>query len=194
MLEKNSQTSVAADYPWIVSGALEMAVSNDNHSASPVVTREKRVASVACEKRCSNWSGLGSTIEVPTSYLLDVEHPQILAGLYYELAERLESLSSKLDGWKGPDSVKAISASRYHAQNFLWKLALENVDRRPAIGLDYEGTFSFSWFEERLKADLTVYDDGSYSFFATDGDTVASVDDASVQDPLHSRLLSVLLS
>lgn len=113
---------------------------------------------------------------------------------YFDLAQRLKVLASKKDGWKGIDSLAALPEAHRHASDMLNKLAQEGIDRRPSIGLDYEGTFSLSWLDDSINVDLTVYEDGSYSFFASSKETRISVDEAKLSDPLHGRLLSVLLS
>ena len=104
------------------------------------------------------------------------------------------ALSKKQDGWKGPESQGAIPLAFEHASHMLRKLALEGIDRRPFVGLDYEGTFSFAWFDGKLNIDLTVYDDGTYSFFGTDGVRSASADDARLSERLSPQLLGLLLS
>ena len=113
---------------------------------------------------------------------------------YFSVARRLKELSSKQNGWKGVDSVAPRDSSLKSAHVLLRKLAQEGIDRRPAIGLDHEGTFSFLWLDTDVKADLTVYDDGTYSFFVKSDGHSASVDDASITEPLDSRLLGALLS
>lgn len=113
---------------------------------------------------------------------------------HFSSAQRIKDLSSKEDGWKGADSHSPTANMYELAIKMLSKLAREGIDRAPSIGLDYEGTYSFSWSDDAITVDVTIYDDGTYSFYASDANSSSVVDDANLSGPLHSRLLSVLLS
>lgn len=112
---------------------------------------------------------------------------------YFDLNDRLLQLSQKEDGWKGEKSVAPSREARKAASEMISKLAHEGVERRPSIGLDYEGTFSLNWMDDKLSADLTVYEDGTYSFFATSDGRSAMADEERISEPLNGRLLSFLL-
>ena len=112
---------------------------------------------------------------------------------YFELSDRLSQLSKKEDGWKGEKSIAPSSEARKAASDLLSKLAHEGIEKRPSIGLDYEGTFSLTWMDDKISADLTVYEDGTYSFFATSDGQSAMADEERISEPLNSRLLSFLL-
>ena len=111
---------------------------------------------------------------------------------YFNVCDRLFALSGKQDGWKGPDSRAALRPAFEHAGHFLWKLVLDGVKRRPVIGLDHEGTFSFCWVDGNSSIDLTVYQDGTYSYFATDGKQSMTSDNALVAGRISPRLLDLL--
>lgn len=113
---------------------------------------------------------------------------------YDEALGRLKELAEKENGWKGAGSIAPSQSALYFAYDLLHKLALENIDRRPSIGLDYEGTFSLSWVDEVISIDLTVYDDGNYSFFASNQVENYSVDEETLANPLSGQLLSILFS
>ena len=113
---------------------------------------------------------------------------------YDDRAERIEILSGHSDGWKGPDSYAPKIEAKRCALEMLRKLAQARIPRRPLIGLDFEGTFSFSWLDQDVSVDLTVYGDGTYSFFASSAERSASADDEPITKPLHSKLLSTLRS
>ena len=85
---------------------------------------------------------------------------------HFEIAKEIRALASKVDGWKGENSRAPSRSAVDRAQDLLRKLSDEKVERRPTVGLDHEGTFSFMWLDDEVRADLTVYDDGTYSFFA----------------------------
>ncbi len=113
---------------------------------------------------------------------------------YKDRVERIEILSGHSDGWKGPDSHAPEIEAKRNALEMLRKLAMAGIPRRPSVGLDFEGTFSFSWLDQDVGVDLTVYGDGTYSFFASSADYSASADDEPITKPLHSKLLSTLRS
>lgn len=74
----------------------------------------------------------------------------------------------------------------------LRKLAIDGSVRRPSIGLDFEGTFSFAWFDAGTSADMTVYGDVTYSFFVSRGNRSTSADDERIDEPLHDALVDAL--
>lgn len=172
-------------------GGLTVVVDPGSVSAQSQQMPAVQTAPVHRERYASHqFSGLDEGV---ASYLTGWQVQQAPREWYFELSERLVELSKKDDGWKGDDSVAASEATLKYARDLLWKLAQEGIDRAPKVGLDYEGTFSFMWFDEDVKADLTVYGDGTYSFFAKDHSLDAAVDEARISEPLDGRLLSVLL-
>lgn len=119
-------------------------------------------------------------------------HP--LPNWYSELKERITKLGNRTDGWKGPDSQAPKPKTVKFALEMLLNLGSNRIPRRPSIGLDFEGTFSFSWFDESVSADMTVYDDGTYSFFITNGKNWAGADAEKINKPIHSDLINILRS
>ena len=117
----------------------------------------------------------------------------LFAEWYYELSDRIDLLARNVDGWKGPNSVAADADAVAQAQAFLAKLSRDGIERRPSLGLDFEGTLSFSWIDDDVQADLTIYGDGTYSFFAAGQHANYTVDEASLDAPIDARLVSILL-
>ena len=111
---------------------------------------------------------------------------------YPDVCNRMFTLSKKQNGWKGPGSRATLRPTFEHAGHLLWKLVLDGIKRRPVIGLDYEGTFSFCWIDDHSSIDLTVYQDGTYSYFATDGKQSMTSDNALVAERISTRLLDLL--
>ncbi len=112
-----------------------------------------------------------------------------------ELRSRIDELGSSQDGWKGPESRAPNEDACRHAKTMLDRLATAGISRRPMVGLDFEGTFSFCWFDDGVNGDLTVYDDGTYSFFiSNEDDETARADEDRVDQPLNSGLLHILNS
>jgi len=152
-------------------------------------------------ERNGNQSNSGEYISQFSSSNLQPEHvkssywydPAAAIG-YNEAEKRILKLSEKTNDWKGSNSFAPSKDAQNYAYQLLTKLHSERIEKIPSIGLDYEGTFSFFWSDQDITIDLTTYEDGSYSFFATDGSKKFSVDEASLYEPLHQHLLSILLS
>ena len=139
----------------------------------------------------SSWVDVTST---STDSFVPFGPPLPYKSWHFEVFDRMVALSEKQDGWKGPDSLGALPLAFKHANHFLRKLVIDGIDRRPTVGLDYEGTFSFAWSDGNLSIDLTVYDDGTYSYFATDGERPATADNARLSERMSPELLSLLSS
>lgn len=137
-------------------------------------------------------------ISYATRNLFDPIKPQELKfpapAWYSEVVERIDMLSKKKEGWKGQESHEMKPFVRKLALTFLRKLIHEGVDRRPTVGLDYEGTVSFSWIRDDISADLTIYEDGTYSYYAEKDDNTAGSDETSLSEPLDPKLVSILCS
>lgn len=145
-----------------------------------------------------DWLRLIRNVRVQCIFLLDSQvsdlSAQILSNWHSELKDRIKDLGRRPDGWKGPDSRAPETDAVDCALEMLHKLALAGIPRRPSIGLDFEGTFSFAWFDEDVSADMTVYADGTYSFFVSSNTCTASADDERIEEPIHSDLLNALQS
>jgi len=189
MFNVNRPSSVTDSCAWLTAAAVGMVVVSGAATSSNAGTSYKRVLNKGAE--VSPWAGVSRTTAdtyLPTSQSVSIEN------WHFELSDRMADLAVKQDGWKGPESIAALPMALEYANYLLRKLAVEGIDRRPTVGLDYEGTFSFTWSENEFRADLTVYDDGTYSFFASDGTNSATADEALISDRLPAQLLGLLLS
>jgi len=182
-------SSSVSDFAWLSAAAFVASVASV--TAPPVSASGDYRRQLEKAPEVSPWSYVAST---STDGFVPVGAPLMYEAWHFEVSDRMVALSEKQDGWKGPESQGAIPMAFEHANHMLRKLAVEGIDRRPSVGLDYEGTFSFTWSDGNLNIDLTVYDDGTYSFFATDGVRSATVDDAPVSERLSPELLGLLLS
>ncbi len=110
------------------------------------------------------------------------------------LSERIQYLSRKEDGWKGEESVGPSPQARDEALEFLKKLSVENIAIPPHVGLDYEGAYAFCWSDEDFVTDLSIYGDGTYSYFAKRGGRIATSDEALISKPIDSGLRNLLVA
>ena len=116
------------------------------------------------------------------------------ATVFEKLLERVDYLNRKQHGWKGEESVPPSIATVSDARAFIRKLANEGITKAPSIGLDSDGDFVFFWREELLVLNLSIYGDGTYSFFAKVGDKSKTVDEATMSDPLDYFIKYALTS
>lgn len=106
---------------------------------------------------------------------------------------RLSYLSSMKDGWKGRNSRAATEPTLLDCLAVVEKLNdVLPSSALPDIGLDEEGYLNLSWQGAGLVGSLSVYGDGTYSFFARSGARSASSDSASIAGPLDSTLTEIL--
>jgi len=171
--------------------------------ASPTPTTEQMtmVFTVVCLSSFSSFASDDQCItdhtfqNPPSAYATSFTSVAPSSQWHQELERQIEELSSRQNGWKGPESKAPNADATHYAQQMLTQLATAQISRQPMIGLDFEGTFSFSWFDDNVSADLTVYDNGIYSFFISNkrGNT-ASADEARVDKPLSSNFLQILNS
>ncbi|WP_420861936.1 hypothetical protein [Algirhabdus cladophorae] len=188
MNEVNRSSSVT-DFAWISAAAFVAGVASVTASPASANIDYRRQLEKAPE--ISPWADIAST---STDGFVPIGGPLSYESWYFEVSDRMVALSEKQDGWKGPESQSVLALAFEHANHLLRKLAVDGIDRRPTVGLDYEGTFSFAWSDGHLSIDLTVYDDGTYSYFATDGVRSATADDALINERLCPQLLGLLLS
>lgn len=197
MYSQVKTSSFSSSPKSVISAALlGLAVGSQPTTAAPHISSVKRSTAEAGFYRLASARSAQGTgrLDDSDSFLAGWQGSPIASEWHFEIASEMRALASKPDGWKGADSHSASISALHRAQDLLWKLSVEKVERRPAVGLDHEGTFSFMWMDDEISADLTVYEDGTYSFFAKGPNSMAMVDDASIAEPLDRRLLSVLLS
>ena len=109
--------------------------------------------------------------------------------------DRLSFLRSLQDGWLGVDSLAASEETGKEAASLLRKLAIEIPDAPlPVIGLDTDGTIVMTWTRDGLAGSLTIYGDGTYSYFVRRGEKVAKNPEARISKPLDRKLISLLAS
>ena len=188
-MNEANRSSLVSDYAWISAAAY--VVDFFSMTAPPVRANVNHRRQSEKVSRISPWADVKST---STNGFVPVGAPLVYESWHFEVSDRMVALSEKQDGWKGPDSLSTLPLAFEYANHLLWKLAIDGIDRRPTVGLDYEGTFSFAWSDGNLSIDLTVYDDGTYSYFATDGVRSATEDDALLSERMSPQLLGLLLS
>lgn len=109
--------------------------------------------------------------------------------------DRIMMLSKMEDGWKGPGSKAPSAIAKRDAQALLRKIVSISDDlTMPGIGLDEEGVFTLSWFDAAKSGCISVYGDGTYSFFMKSRILPVSKDEESIGRPLDSGLVAALLS
>lgn len=98
--------------------------------------------------------------------------------------ERIDSYSGLEDGWVTSDSLGPSGNALAEATEFVDALSRAGVKYQPGISLDTSiGAFLFDWFSHwngrfplpkgELKVDVSLYNDGTYSFYAQHKDIIA---------------------
>lgn len=131
----------------------------------------------------------------PSTYIASLTSATPSSQWHHELKQRIDKLSNHQDGWKGPESIAPNADATRYANEFLEQLVNVNIKNQPMVGLDYEGTFSFCWNDDQVSGDLTVYDNGTYSFFISNNrGRTASAEEDRIGDPLNTVFLEILNS
>lgn len=130
-----------------------------------------------------------SAAKTVDSFLLELMQS---VAMWAHVYERIGELSSKNDGWKGEGSLALTDEVAQETKQVVKLLSLANVTDVPSLGLDYEGSLSLFWQTQDLKAELSVYGDGTYSYFARRDAETATADEADINLPMEAKLLSIL--
>lgn len=196
-MNRTIQQSEKSNQSWVVPAAViistSFSVAESSASDFPYQPDLNR-SDLAAEGTAWQNSPMLASSSSDGSFVAGSNAVPIAAEWHFELAKRIAFLASKPNGWKGPNSLAATKTAKELAVEFLRKLSVEQIDVQPKVGLDHEGTFSFFWSEDNLSVELTVYEDGTYSFFGASKNQTYIVDEAPLEEPLHNHLLSVLLA
>lgn len=111
------------------------------------------------------------------------------------VSREISRFCSVSDGWKGDNSVAPTAVAIDEALEMAVQLAAELPGiPTPLVGADADGYFCFYWNENDVMANLSIYGDGTYSFYAQNDFEHAEADEEIVGMPLPDRLLRVLSS
>ena len=107
---------------------------------------------------------------------------------------RIKKIGSLPENWAGSGFNRASEKAVVDAERFLLKLVHLGLSIPPAIGLDDDGSFSFYLARENFVADLSIRDDGTYSYYAQLGDDEISSEDSSIDGPIDQQLADMLVA
>lgn len=106
---------------------------------------------------------------------------------------RLNYLRSLPDGWLGEDSCGASEDAGIQAEQLLRRIRREAPSAPlPVLGLDTDGTIVMSWSSDGLNGSMTIYGDGTYSYFVRRNCQIARDADAAVNEPTAEALRLLL--
>lgn len=106
---------------------------------------------------------------------------------------RLNYLRALPDGWLGEASVGSSEDAGIQAEQLLRRLRKEAPSAPlPVLGLDTDGTIVMSWSADGLTGSMTVYGDGTYSYFVRRGGYVARDSEAAINQPIAEALRLLL--
>lgn len=106
---------------------------------------------------------------------------------------RLNYLRTLPDGWLGEDSVGSSEDVGIQAEQLLRRMRKEAPSAPlPVLGLDTDGTIVMSWSAGGLTGSMTIYGDGTYSYFVRRGGEVARASEAGINEPIAETLRLLL--
>lgn len=104
--------------------------------------------------------------------------------------EKLESYAGLPNGWRGEGSFAPSQQTLQQAAELLLQISAEMPDLlRPLISVDDEGFACLHWNAPSLLATISVYGDGTYSFFSEGYGVVARSDNELVGAILPQSLI-----
>lgn len=113
-----------------------------------------------------------------------------LAPWYASAADQLENYSLYVDGWKGPGSIAPTENTRLEALILAHRIASEAPSiAKPLISADEDGSLSFFWDSSDFFASMSIYGDGTYSYYAEGNGAVDDNDNALIDAPLGKDLI-----
>ena len=106
---------------------------------------------------------------------------------------RLNYLRSLPDGWLGNDSCGTSVDAGVQAERLLRRIRSEVPSAPlPVLGLDTDGTIVMSWSRGDLVGSMTVYGDGTFSYFVRRNTVSVKNIDAMIDQPLRKDLTDLL--
>jgi hypothetical protein len=106
---------------------------------------------------------------------------------------RLNYLRTLPDGWLGEDSVGSSEDAGIQAEQLLRRIRKEAPSAPlPVLGLDTDGTIVMNWSAGGLTGSMTIYGDGTYSYFVRRGGHVARASEAAINEPIAEPLRLLL--
>lgn len=136
-----------------------------------------------------NWKPIGEFLNLDNQRTVGNER------LLAPLKARVDLLGRHADGWKGTDSLGASKHAVSDAKALLERLVSSGLIAQPRIGLDEDGSFGFYWQTDQFVAAMSIFGDGTYSYFAREvGGRFASNDSGSLSRPVSAELLEILVA
>ncbi|UXS35069.1 hypothetical protein FY152_23610 [Agrobacterium tumefaciens] len=106
---------------------------------------------------------------------------------------RVEHLAGKTEGWKGPYSVPMPHSIKIAAIDFLRSYFSTQAMVEPFVGLDADGDVTLFWKNDDLLMDLSISENGKYSFYAeTKNGSSYEADEVLASTPLPNELVALL--
>jgi hypothetical protein len=108
-------------------------------------------------------------------------------------SEQLEYVSTLEDGWQGEDSQRADNDALTETRFLL--MALEDASvKAPLVGLDPDGQVVLTWSDESLTGSLSVFGDGTFSYYAEGSNGIVSDGEAAIYEEIDAQLIQVLMA
>lgn len=106
---------------------------------------------------------------------------------------RLRQIASLPEDWDGSGIAAPHQAAIKDASALIVQLAHAGIRLRPRIGPDSDGSISFLFMDgENPLADMSIFGNGTYSFYAERGERTAMSDEVHIGGPVPDELVAIL--
>ena len=162
-----------------------------------IVSNQTQPAYVAPHAiECAWWSAseptgrFATTDQMGSEYLTDTVR---VASWLAAASTKVLSYASVQDGWKGDGSTRPTPLAIDEAIDLLNQFAFELPSlASPMISADEDGFVCFYWRSGAMMASISVYGDGTYSFYAEGNGKSSRSDEAQILAPLAADLLEAM--
>lgn len=108
------------------------------------------------------------------------------------LLKRIRELRLYTENWDGMGAIVPTEQAIDDAETFLRSLPIEQIEA-PHIALAADGEINFFWETDKIRMDLGLFGDGTYSYFAKSSDGKKFYcDDEGLEAPLGQEIINLL--
>lgn len=133
-----------------------------------------------------------TTVTKPVWRTVYVEAPR-LANWLESAVNKISGYSHLENGWKGEGTLAPTPTTVEEAKELAAQFATEMPSiSSPSISADEDGSICFFWLDGTMMANVSVYGDGSYSFYAEGHDDPARSDGEAIGLPLPATLIATM--
>ena len=132
------------------------------------------------------------TLTQTTSAGVNFDSPRLPVWLE-AVVNKISSYDGTEDGWKGDGTFAPSASTLGEARELASQFATEMPTiSAPSVSADDDGAVCFYWMDGQMMATVSVYGDGTYSFYAEGYDDPVRSDSEPVGEPLPGSLIAAM--